>query len=302
MRAVFDSVRREAMLDMRRYTQEIVQKCGIGKEKKMHVPIGEKITREEAEKDETLEKECQQRVGALTWAMCTGRPDIGFSVSHASQHIATAGCMRVTSECLRYLKIPQILTFSKTNEQYKDAAEITTAIHTPTPARNNNDNVKHIVYSDSDFATHFDRRSIAGTAETFGANLSAWRSSKIGNISTCPHDAEMSAGSASCKSGLATKNILESYKFFKQIYSNSELLLDSKSNVMGNASAEITRRSKHVEVGDAFMRCCHQNGRMPTRHIPRKINIADGWTHELQAVAHAQWRKAIGMQQAGDQE
>ena len=207
-------------------------------------------------KDKTLYREL---VGSLIYLMYCTRPDITFVVNILSQFMSDPMDihMNIARGVLKYLKY---------------------TIHFDLKYVNTQNELRLIGYTDSDFASSADRRSISGYCFQLDPNsaLIAWKTKKQSLVADSTCECEYVALSE------ATKEAIFLRQYFAEITQAPRktvtIYADNQSSIALAHHHAFHKRSKHIDTKVHFVRCYIEKGYIKVIYVPTADNIADIFT------------------------
>ena len=207
-------------------------------------------------KNPTLYREL---VGSLIYLMYCTRPDITFVVNILSQFMSAPMDihMNIAKGVLKYLKYTM-------NYELKYVPDT--------------NKLRVIGYSDSDFASSADRRSISGYCFQLNSNsaLISWKTKKQTLVADSTCECEYVALSEATKEA----NFLRQY-FAELTQAPREpvtIYVDNQSSIALAHHHAFHKRSKHIDTKYHFVRCYIEHEFIKIKYIPTADNIADIFT------------------------
>ena len=201
----------------------------------------------------------QEIVGSLIYLMTGTRPDICYVVTKLSQFMSnpTQAHLNLVKSVLRYLKgtINEGIVYLKINEP-----------------------VQLVGYSDSDWGSSNDRKSISGYCFKLSENSSlvSWCSRKQPTVALSTCESEYMALTAAVQEGIFLKQLLTSIMSTEvptiSLYSDNKGTIDLAKNPVHH------KRSKHIDIRFHFIRQHIRDGLIVVNYIPSNENIADIFT------------------------
>ena len=205
-------------------------------------------------------------VGSLIYLMTCTRPDICYVVTKLSQNLAnpTVAHLNLAKYVLKYLKgtINQGIVYHANNEP-----------------------VKLIGYSDSDWGTSSDRRSISGYVFKLSENSSiiSWRSKKQPTVALSTCEAEYMALTCAIQEGIFLKQLLND--MLTEEVTPIFVHVDNKGTMELANNPVHHKRSKHIDIRFHFIREHIQNGHVAIYYVPTSENIADIFTKPMSRIS-----------------
>ena len=201
-------------------------------------------------------------VGSLIYLMTCTRPDLSWTVTKLSQHLAepTAADWVMVKHVLRYLKgtSDYKLCFTKTNG-----------------------NLNLLGYTDSDWASSVDdRRSTSGYCFFLNNNGPpvSWKSKKQQTVALSSCEAEYMAIAAATQEATYLCTILKDFQISHEpviVYTDSQSALGLVKNPINHT------RSKHIDIRYHFVREKAADGIIDFRYVSSDQNVADIMTKAL---------------------
>ena len=207
-------------------------------------------------KDPTLYREL---VGSLIYLMYCTRPDITFVVNILSQFMSAPMDihMNIARGVLKYLKY---------------------TIHYDLKYVDTQDELRVFGYSDSDFASSADRRSISGYCFKLNPNsaLIAWKTKKQTLVADSTCECEYVALAEATKEA----NFLRQYfaELTQAPRKTVTIYVDNQSSIALAHHHAFHKRSKHIDTKYHFVRSYLENQYIKVIYVPTADNIADIFT------------------------
>ncbi|KAD5317324.1 hypothetical protein E3N88_17270 [Mikania micrantha] len=198
-------------------------------------------------------------VGALQYLTIT-RSDLSYAVNQVSQflHAPTIDHYQEVKRILRYVKgtLTYGLTFSKPNQP------------------------SLLGFSDADWARCLEtRRSTYGYSIFLGGNLVSWSAKKQPTISRSSCESEYRAMANTAAEMIWLTHLLTELHALPK--DRPTLLCDNRSALFMTQNPVYHKRVKHIELDYHFIRELVSSGKLHTRFIPTKLQVADIFTKSL---------------------
>ncbi|KAI3719151.1 hypothetical protein L6452_20045 [Arctium lappa] len=198
-------------------------------------------------------------VGALQYLTIT-RPDLSYAVNQVSQflHAPTVSHYQEVKRILRYLKgtLAFGLTFSKLS-------------HTSL-----------LGYSDADWARCLEtRRSTYGYSIFLGGNLVSWSAKKQPTVSRSSCESEYRAMANTAAEIVWITHLLRELHALPP--DRPTILCDNRSALFLTQNPVSHKRAKHIDLDYHFIRELVASGKLHTKFIPTKLQVADIFTKSL---------------------
>ena len=219
----------------------------------------------------------QQRIGSLTFAATTTRPDVAFSTAKLAQFLTNPSPLHqaAANRVLSYLYHSRHL-----------AVEYTKTKNDP------------IFLSSSDAAFADDQKSRKSSfgylIQLYGGPID-WKASKQATVTTSSTEAELLALSETSRQTLWWKRFFYSIEFDTQqpmvvFCDNTQTL-----SLMQAETPKLMTRLKHIDIHSCWLRQEVQNKRITAEWIPTANMPADGLTKPLPPQKHQNFIKLINM-------
>ena len=254
-------------MNQSRYIQKILERFGMTDCHPVKTPCDISFTNTSRVESQDLAdgRLFREIVGSLIYIMTATRPDLSYVVTKLSQFMVQPTKCHLTAakRVLRYLKgtLDKQLVFTKSDNL-----------------------VELIGFSDSDWASGEDRKSISGYCFQLQKNgaLISWKSKKqqIVALSTC--EAEY----------IALTHAVQEAKFLKQLIFDMLNLSSVKVSIgVDNQSAiklannpVCHQRSKHIDIRYHFIRDNVSSGEIKLQYVNTIMNIADIFTKPVSNI------------------
>ncbi|KAI3780486.1 hypothetical protein L2E82_10467 [Cichorium intybus] len=242
-----------------KYANDILDRAGLRESKPVHTPlaphdsftsIGDPFS------DTTLYRSL---VGALQYLTIT-RPDISYAVNQVSQFLQapTVSHYQCVKRILRYVKgtLGFGLTFTRPHQ---------TSI---------------LGYSDADWARCIEtRRSTYGYSIFLGGNLVSWSAKKQPTVSRSSCESEYRAMANTAAEIVWITHLLRELHALPP--DRPTLLCDNRSALFLTQNPVAHKRSKHIDLDYHFIRELVSSGKLYTKFVPTKLQVADIFTKSL---------------------
>jgi hypothetical protein len=112
-------------------------------------------------------------------------------------------------------------------------------------------------------------------------------------MSTC--EAEYIAGYKATQETIWIQNLINDLRIKSLEATSTPLLIDNNAALKLTRNPELHDRTKHIELKYHFLREMTLSGRIDTRRVSSKDNLADLFTKPLPRDAHENLTKGLGM-------
>ena len=219
----------------------------------------------------------QQRIGSLTFAATTTRPDIAFATAKLAQFLTNPSPLyqAAANRVLSYLYHSRYLAIVYTKSK---------------------DNPIFLSTSDAAFADDARTRksSFGYLIQLYGGPID-WKASKQATVTTSSTEAELLALSETSRQTLWWERFFNSINFDPDqptiIYCDNKQTL----SLMEAETPRLMTRLKHIDVHSCWLRQEVQNKRITTGWIPTAQMPADGLTKPLPPQRHYNFVKHLNM-------
>ncbi|XP_021985727.1 uncharacterized mitochondrial protein AtMg00810-like [Helianthus annuus] len=198
-------------------------------------------------------------VGALQYLTIT-RPDISYAVNQVSQylHAPTTTHFQEVKRILRYLK-----------------GTLAFGLHYTRPTT-----TSLLGYSDADWARCLEtRRSTYGYSIFLGGNLISWSAKKQPTVARSSCESEYRAMANTAAEIVWITHLLQELHALPP--NRPTILCDNQSAIFLTQNAVAHKRAKHIDLDYHFLRELVNAGKLATKFVPTKLQVADIFTKSL---------------------
>ena len=249
-----------------KFIEKILEKFGMADCKPKLIPCDVNIPKIDESDSETLndseKRRYQEIVGSLIYLMTGTRPDISYVVNKLSQRMSgpTNADRNLAKSVLRYLAgtITQGLQYAKHDQP-----------------------IQLVCYSDSDWGSSDDRRSITGYCCMLSerSTLISWCSKKQKTVSLSSCESEYYAICNTVCESLFLQQILS--MILPTDIGPTLIFADNRGTIDLARNPVHHKRSKHISIKFHFIREHINSGNIILQYIPSNDNIADIFTHAV---------------------
>jgi len=215
----------------------------------------------------------QSAVGSLMYAMLGTRPDLAYAVGLVSQfnHSPKAEHWIAVKPIFRYLVRTRmfVLEYGTSNRSGG--------------------------YSDADWGSENDRKSVGGYLFLLNGGAISWASKKQKSIALSTTEAEYMAMTQAAKEILWLQVLLDEIGAFKHISPISTLYADNQGAIALARNPEYHARTKHIDIQYHFIRDLITSAKLDLRFCPSSDMIADIMTKSLPRATHEKHTQAMGL-------
>lgn len=270
-------------IDQSTYIKDILARFGMEDSKAVSTPLatGTKLiqtTMEDPSRSsdksarDNVQPLYQSIVGSLMYAMLCTRPDIAYAVQQLSQFGSDPSPihLQAAKRVLRYLQGSQNthLTYKRDNETIQG-------------------------YSDADWASDEDRKSISGYVFTLAGSSISWQAKKQSTIALSTAEAEYAALTQAAKEAIWLQNLLKDLGMSK--YAPRIVNIDNQGTIALAENPIHHARTKHLDIQLQFVRDSIENGTIKLQYCPTDVMLADIMTKALAKERHGRMCELIGM-------
>jgi len=283
VRVTRDRAKRTITLDQAHYVRDVLSTYQMeqDKAKKTDIPMNGYDSLRPAELSDTRtdQRAYQTLIGKLLYLSILTRPDISFALGRLSQYLSDPAEFHMVAlrKVLKYLRstIDYGITFGGKNPEGL------------------------IGYSDSDFASdRTDRLSVLGNVFMLGDGPISWASKKQKSVATSTMDAEYMAMCEASKQSqwlalvlreMGAPDLIGGHKFKPTVKEKTKFMIASPVLIRGDnqaalglvRDAQITQRSKHIDVAYHYQRDLMKKDRLRVEFVGTADMVADGMTKPL---------------------
>lgn len=148
-------------------------------------------------------------------------------------------------------------------------------------------------YSDADWASSADRKSISGHVVTVAGGAVAWGAKKQSNVALSTAEAEYLAAVQTAKQVLWFSSLFSELSY--SIADTPTIFCDNQAAISISHHPEHHSRTKHIDIACHFLRDLVSKKRLQLKYVPTKENTADIFTKGLSRSAHEELTKKLGI-------
>ncbi|KAJ9561510.1 hypothetical protein OSB04_006670 [Centaurea solstitialis] len=247
-------------LSQSKYAQDILKRRNMVDAKPVTTPLAANaafVTSGEPFDDPTTYRSL---VGALQYLTIT-RPDISYAVNQVSQFLQSPTIFHFQSvkRILRYVK--GTMSFGLTFSRHKSPSTL-------------------LGYSDADWTRCLEtRRSTYGYSIFLGGNLVSWSAKKQPTISRSSCESEYRAMANTAAELIWITHLLKELHALPSV--RPTLLCDNKSALFLTQNPVSHKHAKHIELDYHFIRELVSSGKLHTKFVSTKLQVADIFTKSL---------------------
>lgn len=256
------------------YISRLIENFGLGEAKGAKTPMDEGFAKTGTDSP-LLDNDIPYRsiVGALLYVAVSARPDIAVSASILGRSVSapTVADWTAAKRVVRYLKTTKHLQL-----RYDDP------------------NGKLIGYSDADWAGDLKtRRSTAGSVFLFAGGAIAWTSRLQNCVTLSSMESEYVALSEASQEAVWLARL---FKDFGEHLDNPITIMEDNQSCIGFiASKRSTRRSKHIETREYYVKELCDNNQLQLKYCPSEDMVADILTKPLGAIKQNKFSTMLGL-------
>ena len=259
----FDFKLGSIVMHQAKYAEKILSRFHMLDCNPKSVPCEPNIVKIDGSNSEIFENNRLYReiVGSLVYLMSCTRPDLSYVVTKLSEKLEypTIAHFNLCKFVLKYIKgtIDQGLIFKQ-----------------------NNDALKLIGYSDSDWGSSSDRKSITGYCYRLFDDCSfiSWKTRKQPTVALSTCEAEYMAVTHAVQEGIFLRQLLLDLRYPDMTIN---LFVDNKGAIDLSNNPVHHNRSKHIDIRYHFVRNYVQDGTVSICHVPSQDNYADYFTKPI---------------------
>lgn len=214
-------------------------------------------------------------LGSLLYAAICTRPDIAYAVHCLSQFSTDPGTEHLTAakRVLRYLKGTREYALV-----YGGPGNWDCTIES---------------YTDADWASNADRKSVSGFVFLLGGGAISWSAKKQALVALSSTESEYIAATHATRHLIWLRRLTEELSFPQPTPSN--LFIDNQSAMTLALDDQFHPRTKHIEIRYHFVREKVQDGTITLEYCPTQEMVADIMTKGLARTLHEKHRYDLGV-------
>jgi Reverse transcriptase (RNA-dependent DNA polymerase)/Integrase core domain/GAG-pre-integrase domain len=262
-----DRATRRIHINQTGYINTILERFGMTECKPASTPMasGTKLLKSDGE-NMVNQHQYQSMVGSQMYGMLSTRPDIAYLLSQISQFSSAPNATHESAakRGLRYLSATKDIGI--TYDGHKG--------------------LEMKAYSDADYATGEDRKSISGMVITLGGGAVSYQSKKQSTVATSTTEAEYMAVANAVKEVIWIQLLLKELGRYGHVDGQDMLYSDNQAAIALAHNPEYHARTKHIDVQYHFIRECIENKVIKLEYCPTKEMVADAMTKALPRDRH----------------
>lgn len=253
------------------YVAKVLEKFNMSSANKVSTPM-ERSSLEIQTETQLTKAPYREAIGCLMYLSLTSRPDIAYAVNFWAKRVSSP----TESDWLGVKRVLRYLIGTK---------ELGLTYHP------NESQLE--VFSDSDFASSSNRKSISGIVFKYGGAAISWMSKTQSIIAQSTMEAELIA------SNEATRHAIWIKKLFRDIsnYDGTPVIqIDNQSTIKVIMNPELYKSTKHVDIKYLFVREAAQDSLIKVQYVSTNDQAADGLTKPLDRLRSGNVNLLLGMQ------
>lgn len=281
------------VLSQARYTSTILKDFGMQDSRPVQTPIDKLCVKRDPESEPAFPaKQYQKAIGCLMYLMLGTRPDLSFAISHLSQFCADPAEKHWTAvkRVFRYLNgtIDHGLWLSPSRQtDFKNRVIV----------QNSGKTLEG--YTDSDWASSHDRKSVGGYEFFFDGCLVSWASRKQTFVATSTMEAEYMAAANATKEAIWLANLTNELNSKARLYlmpnAPVKIFCDNQAAIRVSKNPEDHKRAKHIDISFHFLRQRVALGQVDLQYISTNEMAADYLTKPLTPQKFLRCRNKSGV-------
>ena len=214
-------------------------------------------------------------IGSLMYLAISTRPDISFAVNRLAQFTRNPKPRHWTAvkRVFRYLKGTRTHGICY-GGPYGDDEGIN-------------------FYSDADWASSADRKSISGHVVTIAGGAVAWGAKKQNNVALSTAEAEYLAAVQTAKQVIWFSSLFSELSY--SMPDTPTIFCDNQAAISISHHPEHHSKTKHIDIACHFLRDMVQKKKIQLKYISTKENIADIFTKGLSRSGHEDLTTKMGV-------
>lgn len=279
-----DRSRRLLTLGQRKYIDRILERYGMQDARPSPTPLDPKIrlqistnseTATTAQKTISLDS-YQSAVGSLMYAMLGTRPDLAYAVGQVSQ-------FNHAPEWDHWVAVKRIFRYLVGTKDY--------VLEYGTSSESGG-------YTDADWGSGLDRKSIGGFVFLLDGSAISWASKKQSSIALSTTEAEYMGMTQAAKEILWLRVLLQEIGAFKHTAPMSVLNADNQGAIALARNPEHHARTKHIDIQYHFIRNLVTTEKIDLRFCPSSNMVADIMTKGLPRTTHDKHTHGMGLRRS----
>ena len=225
------------------------------------------------EASETEKKKYQSAVGSLMYAMLGTRPDIAYAVSKVSQYSTNPNPTHWTA----VKRIFRYLAGSPNWGLYYGGQGSGSG------------------FTDADWGSSDDRRSIGGYTFLLNGSAISWNSKKQSTVALSSTEAEYMALTQAVKESIWLQALLLDLGAQKHLEEIRNIYIDNQGASALARNPEYHARTKHIDIQYHFVRQHIETNKITLTHCPTSETTADIFTKALPQAAFTKHNLGLGL-------
>jgi hypothetical protein len=274
-------------LHQEEYVEKVLERFGMQNCKPSSTPMaaGHELTKpmefNEGEEEALRQKPYAQLIGCLMYIMTCTRPDIAFPVSLLARFMATGRHHEV-----HWVAAKRVLRYVKGTKKH---GVVLGGVCDP----------KLSVFVDASWAdSQDDRRSTIGFCGVVGDSVVAWKSGRSEAVALSTGEAEYYSMTYGGREAIHVRNLLETLGYNQT--GPITMASDSQSAIAMTERAEISSRSKHIDLRHHWIRDQVAASTITLHYVESEDNLADLFTKALPRERHVELTTRLHVVEMGD--
>ena len=272
-----DRQHRRLHLSQTKYICKILENHGMTRCNPTTTPADPHIrlqkSQQNFEANQSEKKRYQSAVGSLMYAMLGTRPDIAYAVSKVSQYSTNPNSTHwtVVKRIFRYL------AGTSNRGLYYGSQGLGSG------------------FTDADWGSGDDRRSIGGYAFMLNGSAISWNSKKQSTVALSSTEAEYMALTQAVKESIWLQALLLDLGAQRQHEEIRNIYIDNQGALALARNAEFHSRTKHIDIQYHFIRQHTESGKIQLTYCPTSEMTADIFTKPLPQPAFTKHNLGLGL-------
>jgi len=269
--------RRTLLLSQERYVQRILAAHGMLDCIPSSTPADPHIRLEKSKVDfQATEAECRKyksAVGSSMYAILGTRPDLAYAVSKVSQ-------FSINPDNSHWTAVKRVFRY---------------LAGTANPGLYYGGQRNGTGFTDADWGSAGDRKSIGGYTFILNGAAICWNSKKQATVALSSTEAEYMALTQAVKQSLWLQGALSEMGAKKHLLEVEEIQIDNQGAIALARNPEYHARTKHIDIQYHFIREDVENPEIKRAYCPTSENTADVFTKALPNVAFTKHTLGLGL-------